>query len=241
MKKFTIFVTAVFAAAAMLTIASCGKNDKDEIKNIEKPTHSATADQAGDFKAFADAVEESDNVNGMRFDLTIQGFTTDYNNEKRKRGQKDLLDPKLWVKDGENERDGNGVEVQYWHYNDENVSFTASVEAVSSKIINIGCGTTMRKFMETTDSGSNSDVILEQAALMAQVACGFPSERLMVMQDIFYRTTTGSNDTLWFKGYVFNLSTKEDKEDSKNSVMLFRVYPITDELRNEWKLEEYNL
>ena len=60
MKKFTIFVTAVFAAAAMLTIASCGKNDKDKIKNIEKPTHSATADQAGDFKAFADAVEESD-------------------------------------------------------------------------------------------------------------------------------------------------------------------------------------
>ena len=59
-----------------------------------------------------------------------------------------------------------------------------------------------------------------------------------MLQDIFYRTTTES-DTLWYDGYVFNLSTKEDRNDSKNNVMLFRVFPVTDELKEEWKLTEY--
>ena len=38
---------------------------------------------------------------------------------------------------------------------------------------------------------------------------------------------------------MFNLSTREDKNDRINNVMLFRVFPISEELRKEWKLQEY--
>ena len=67
----------------------------------------------------------------------------------------------------------------------------------------------------------------------------FPAESAGTLQDIFYRTTTGSDDSLWYSGYVFSLSTKKDEKDSKNNIMLFRVFPVTEELKTEWNLKEY--
>ena len=152
---------------------------------------------------------------------------------------KDILDLKKWEKNGESEKDGNGVYVQYWHYDEDDVSFTATVEVKSDKLVNIGCGTTMSNFMEMTGDVNNSDKILEKTAQMAQAACGFPAESEGTLQDIFYRTTTGSDDSLWYSGYVFSLSTKKDEKDSKNNIMLFRVFPVTEELKTEWNLKEY--
>ena len=84
------------------------------------------------------------------------------------------------------------------------------------------------------------NIILGKAALMAEIACGFEEGSETVLQDIFFKTTTESDDSLWYKGYVFNMSTKEDDNDSKNNIMLFRVFPVTDSLKNEWKLKEYS-
>ena len=55
----------------------------------------------------------------------------------------------------------------------------------------------------------------------------------------FYQLATGSEDSLWYEGFVFTLSTKDNKEDSKNGIMLFRVFPISTDLKKEWKLTEY--
>lgn len=240
MKYLKAIAAALTVVVFMMTTAACGENkkDNDSIKSIDRPGTVATGDEVKtDVKS--GAVEESTNVNGKRFNITLGGFTEAYNNEKKRLGETDVLDYKKWNKKGGVEKDDNGVEIQYWYYDDEDVNFTASVEVKSNKLVNIGCGTTMSKFMEVTDDINNSDVILGKAALTAQCACGFSSGSESVLQDIFYRTTTESNDTLWYKGYVFSLSTKEDSGDSKKSVMLFRVFPITDELKNEWKLTEY--
>lgn len=165
-------VTALLlAAAAVFGLTACGSRN-DDVKNVSKPKTTATGDEV--YTVPSDAVEESANVNGMRFNLSLYQFTANYNNERTSHGDKDILDLKKWEKNGESEKDGNGVYVQYWHYDEDDVSFTATVEVKSDKLVNIGCGTTMSNFMEMTGDVNNSDKILEKTAQMAQAACGFP-------------------------------------------------------------------
>ena len=113
------------------------------------------------------------------------------------------------------------------------------IRQTCEKIMNIGIGTTMSNFMAQDEKGNNSDEVLLKAALMAQVACGYDSSRLDTLQNIFDRTTTEANNTLYYDGFVFALSTQEDITNSKNNVMLFRVFPITEQLKKDWKLQEY--
>ena len=141
-------VTALLlAAAAVFGLTACGSRN-DDVKNVSKPKTTATGDEV--YTVPSDAVEESANVNGMRFNLSLYQFTANYNNERTSHGDKDILDLKKWEKNGESEKDGNGVYVQYWHYDEDDVSFTATVEVKSDKLVNIGCGTTMSNFMEMT-------------------------------------------------------------------------------------------
>ena len=237
MKKFGKTIAILLVFCTVLTASAC-KNQSESIKDTKQPAGISTRDEA-EIPEMTNAVETSANVNGLRFTLDIFEFTQNYNSAKKTLQQNDLIFYGNWRKQGESETDDNGVEIQYYYYDDINVSFTATVEVKSGKIMNIGCGTTMSTFMGQTDGGHNSDLIPAKAALMAQTVCQFPEESREVLQDIFFRITTESNDTLWYKGFVFHLSTKEDPSDSKNNIMLFRVFPISQALREEWKLEEY--
>ena len=237
MKKLKATAAALLTAAILFCLAACGEKTND-IKNIDKPDTAATEDEVS-IVSEENAVENSANVNGKRFNMTLREFTVQYNETKTLRGESELIHLGNWRETGAPEKDEKGVEIQYWHYDDANVSFTATVEEKTGKLVNIGCGTTMSKFMGITDDKNNSDLILGKAALMARTVCRFPEESEPVLQDIFFRTTTGDTDSLWYNGFVFNLNTKEDTSDSKNNIMLFRVFPVTDELKNEWKLEKY--
>lgn len=237
MKKLKATAAALLTASIVFCLAACGEKSND-IKSIDKPDTAATRDEVS-IVSEENAVENSANVNGKRFNMTLREFTVQYNEIKTLRGESELIHLGNWRETGSPEKDDNGVEIQYWHYNDANVSFTATVEEKTGKLVNIGCGTTMSKFMGITDDKNNSDLILGKAALMARTVCRFPEESEPVLQDIFFRTTTGDTDSLWYNGFVFNLNTKEDTSDSKNNIMLFRVFPVTDELKNEWKLEKY--
>lgn len=233
-------IAAALVAATALCFAACGGNGSSENSVIEivKPKTAATEDE-GNITAKLDAVENSPNVNGKRFNINLRNFTFDYNKEKEGLGESNKLVLANWNKKND-AKDNNGVDIQYWYYDDKEVSFTATVETESQKILNIGCGTTMNQFTDEKDNGvQNSDIILAKAALMAKVVCGFPEGSESILQDIFYRTATESDDSLWYRGYVFTLSTEENKDDSDNDIMQFRVFPITDDLKKEWKLEEY--
>ena len=131
------------------------------------------------------------------------------------------------------------TEIQYYYYDDKDINYTATVEVESQKLLNIGCGTTTSKFMAQEDNAENGNQTIKKAAIMAEAACQFPSGSEEFLQNIFYRITTESSDSIWYQGFVFSLSTKEDKNDSKNNVLLFRVFPIKDELKEEWNLSEY--
>ena len=74
---------------------------------------------------------------------------------------------------------------------------------------------------------------------MATAVCQFPIESFDVIQDIFYRTTFENNNSLWYQGFIFSLSTQENNKDSEKSVMLLRVFPVEDELKDDWQIPDY--
>ena len=240
MKKHLLRITAIVIAVVVVLlvvfISSC--NRREDNKNEVKSTAKATYDEviaSTDSKA----IEESPNVNGRRFSSTLKDFTAKYNESRSSAGEKDLLKMENWRKHGKETKDSNGVKIQYYYYDDENTNFTATVEVENNKILNIGFGTTMSYFMGQTDKQNNNEIVLEKAALMAQTVCKYENGSVDTLKDIFRRTTVDENDTVWFQGCVYKLDTQQDKKDIKNNIMLFRIFPVSDDLKEDWKLKEY--
>ncbi len=234
MKKLALLVVL----SLILTLSAC--TDKKVDISVDQPENISTGDEI--FPARNEkSIEYSPNVNGMRFTYTLAEFTEKYNEITRATGGSDLLDFKGWKKQGEATSDVHGVKIQYYIYNENNINFTASVEIDSEKIVNIGCGTTMGNFIKYENNMSNSDIILRKTAIMAQAVCQFPMGSIDLLQDIFYSTTNENIESLWYQGFVFALSTKNDKSNSENNIMLFRIFPITDELKTEWEILDYEV
>lgn len=239
MKKHIIRITAVILAVTVVLlivfISSCNKNGSGE----KEVNNSAASYDEAVVSTDSKAIELSSNVNGMRFSSTLKEFTARYNESKRVLGETDLIMSGNWQKHGKETTDDNGVKIQYYYYDDVNTNFTATVEVDSNKILNIGFGTTMRYFMGQTENKNNSETVLEKAALMAQTVCKYENGSTKVLKNIFRKTTTDKNDTIWFQKCVYKLDTQEDKSDSKNNIMLFRIFPVADNLKDEWNLKEY--
>lgn len=218
----------------------CGCNNSNNSIDVEQPEKIATGDQIFSAKNES-AVEESDNVNGMRFTLTLSQFTEKYNEIARRTDGITTLDNTKWKANGDAKTDTNGVEIRYYYYDESDTNFTATVETQTGKIMNIGCGTTMSHFVAQDENSSNSDAILKKSAIMSAAVCQFPTDSLDVLQDIFYRTTFETSNSFWYQGFIFTLSTQENKSDSEKSVMLLRVFPVKDELKDEWKVTDYEV
>ena len=221
----------------MILFAGCAQTET-ELNIISKPEKISTNDEIYPAQN-ENSVEASDNVNGQRFTLTLSEFTSKYNEITAEIGSNDTLDHEKWKTKGSSTIDTNGVKIQYYYYDAEDINFTATVEIESAKIMNVGCGTTMGNFVAQNDDVNNSEIILRKCAVMAQAVCQFPDGSLDLLQDIFYRTTFESADSLWYQGFIFSLDTKEDKTNSSNSIMLMRVFPVSDEFRREWEVPDY--
>ena len=236
MKKLKGITALLLSAVFVLSLAACSK---DSVKlEIDQPKSISTIED-GEEAPVSDAIEASENVNGKRFALTLHEFTVRYNTAKRLVKDTDLIMEGNWREMGDPETDNKGIDFQYYYYDDHNVNITATEEIESGKLMNVGVGTTMSHFMAEESGENNSDNILRKAALMADAACCFGSDKIDTLQDIFYQIATGPEDSLWYEGFVFSLSTKENKTDNKNGIMLFRVFPVTDDLRKEWRLTDY--
>ena len=236
MKKLKGITALLLSALFVLSLAACSK---DSVKlNIDQPKSISTMED-GEEAPVSDAIEASENVNGKRFALTLHEFTVRYNTAKKLVKDTDLIMEGNWREMGDPETDNKGVDFQYYYYDDHNVNITATEEIESGKLMNVGVGTTMSHFMSEESGENNSDEILRKAALMADAVCCFGSDKIDTLQDICYQIATGPEDSLWYEGFVFSLSTKENKTDSKNGIMLFRVFPVTEDLRKEWRLTDY--
>lgn len=235
MKKF--IATVVVTMCVAIAFSGCSDTGAN-LNDIGKPGNIATSDEVHPTMS-GNSVEECDNVNGMHYTATLNEFTSKYNLIMMNAGGTEYLYTANWkTKDGA-KTDSNGVEYQCFYYDGDNFNFTASVETGSEKIINLGCGTTMNNFVDSADGVNNSDIILRACAVMAAAVCGFDENSLDVLQDIFYRTTFENVSSLWYEGNIFSLSTDEDSSNSDNNIMLFRIFPVTDELKDEWQIPEY--
>lgn len=236
MKTGKIITALLLSAVFIFSLSACSQG---KIKiNINKPENISAIEDDPE-EPVTTAIEASENVNGKRFSLTLNEFTERYNAAKKLIGDTGAINAGNWHEMGVEQTDNNGVGFQYFYYDDDNTNITATVETESNKLMNIGIGTTMSNFMAQESGVNNSDEILRRAALMAEAACCFGIDEIDTLQDIFYQVATGSEDSLWYEGFVFTLSTQENKKDSKNGIMLFRVFPITKELKKDWKLTEY--
>ncbi len=230
MKKCTVILAFLIVVTVVFSSCTDSKNDL----NIGSPEKIATGDEIYPAQNTS-AVEESLNVNGMRFTSNLIEFTNKYNKLLSQTGDSEILYTNSWKKEGETKQDTKGVKYDNYYYDCNKITFTASVETESDKIINIGCATTMSNFVKQ----ENSDEILKKTSLMALAVCGFPDNSLDVIQNIFYSTTFENCESMWYQGFIFSLSTKEDTSNNENSIMLFRVFPVKEELKNDWNIVDY--
>lgn len=238
MKKIKIFILTLSILLSFGVMTACD-NSKNIFAKVDTPKSIATEDEINPTQR-PGAVADSENVNGRRYTVTLQDFTIEYNSIMMETGGIDYLYKEKWNKNGNVQKDVNGVEYQLYYYDGEIFTITAAVEVESEMIMNVGCGTTMNTFVNIDDEEKpNSDRILHAAAVMAAAAAGFSQNSLDVLQDIFYRTTFGEVNELWYEGNVFSLTTNSDKSNSENDTMLLRVFPITDELKIEWNIQGY--
>ena len=215
MKKSLVLIVA---AILMLSLFGCSdKKNADVSGVVDAPDKFSTLDEAK-VTENPNIRKESENVNGMCYAITLEEFTYNYN---------EMLN------------DANGTEYQYYYYDADKISFTASVETKTNYIMNIGLGTTMSNFVSIENEKNNSDTILMKSAVMAAAVSGMGINKVDTIQDIFYLTTFENTNELWYNGNVYALSTNEDKADSERSTMLFRTFPISDEVKENWGIDEY--
>lgn len=233
MKKF--FVALLSLVCVVMIFTAC--SDKKPKVVIAEPTNNVS-DRI--YPAMNEnAIEDSNNVNGKRFTLSLEQFSKRYNKITADLGDSDLLKQSAWKKNGAPKEDSNGVQIQYYYYNEDGVNFTATVEVGSNRVMNIGCGTTMGNFVAESNGENNSDKILRKSAIMAQAICQFPMGSTDTLQDIFYRSTMEEDDSFWYQGFVFTMSVTQNKEQSENSIMLLRVFPVDENLKDDWKIIDY--
>ena len=239
MKIIKIFLSVILILLPLGIMTACD-SPKKIFSNVGTPKSIATEDEVSPTQS-ADAVTDSKNVNGKLYTATLQSFTAQYNSIMMNTGGIDYLYKENWQKKGDIQKDANGIEYELYYYDEEIFTITVSVEVESGMIMNVGCGTTMNTFVKFDENEKpNSDRILHASAVMAAAAAGFNQNSLNVLQDIFYRTTFDEINELWYEGNVFSLTTKNDKNNSENDTMLLRVFPISDELKNEWKIQSYD-
>ncbi len=220
--KLSKKITALLLAVLLLgSLAAC------------KAGNTATGDSAATIDE-VNAAESSNNINGMRFNMTLREFTERFNAVKKKTDGTGFLTVNNWEMTGAVKTDANGVKIDYWHYDEQDTSYTASVETATMKMVNIGCGTVKGNF----DKEDVKEELLDKAAFMAQIAGGFSSDSHQILKNIFSKAVEYKG-SLWYKGYVFDFSANEENGGEENSTVLFRIFPVTDALKAEWNLTEY--
>ncbi len=236
MKKSLALIVAVML---LLSLFGCSDKSKADVSGVvDAPDKISTLDEAKISKN-PNIRQKSENVNGMCYAITLEEFTHNYNEMLKETGSLDMINPKGWKMLGSPQDDANGTEYQYYYYDADKINLTASVETKTNYIMNIGLGTTMSNFVSIENEKNNSDTILMKSAVMAVAVSGMGIDEVDTIQDIFYRTTFKNTNELWYNGNVYALSMNEDKADSERSTMLFRTFPISEDVKENWGIDEY--
>lgn len=226
MKKLICVVLIVFT---IFSLCSCTENNSS--------VNGATEDEANYPQPVEENFTESENSTGMRYDMTLWDYTTAFNlmYSDLGGGATEGISFSDWVLMEENQKDDNGVKYNYYYYNNGHIVLTATVETESEQVMNLGCGTTVERFRE---SSSNQQEVLTICGIMAAVSGGYESDAVTFFDNLFVDTINSQDNSFWYNDSIYLLSTEKGK-DNKESTMLFRTMPASEEIRNKWNIQDY--
>lgn len=234
MKKLICFILAV---SMLFLLPSCSQEKKETEKTTEVATNPATIDEGYPIPDNQNW-EPSDNATGARFNFNLKQYTDNFNVMYSKLGgSAEQLDYGLWQKTSENQVDENGIVYDSYYYASDGLVLTATVEKESDKIMNLGCGTTVSLFVDTTET-QHQTVILGMTGVMACVAGGYPVDDVTFFGDLFVNCISNNNNSFWYNNCIYLVNIEEGSTDD-DSTVLFRLVPATDSIEKEWNLENY--
>ena len=74
--------------------------------------------------------------------------------------------------------------------------------------------------------------------IMAAVSGGYESDAVTFFDNLFVDTINSQDNSFWYNDSIYLLSTEKGK-DNKESTMLFRTMPASEEIRNKWNIQDY--
>ncbi len=227
-------IAVLLAIMLTFSFAACKNNEKTVVKGS-----TASLDELFKYTK-ENAQENSNNVNGKRYNINIEKFTDRYNEIMFRCGGDEYLNMENWQRLGKTKKDANGVEYDCYYYDIDNAELTVAVETDSHKIMNVGCGTTMSKYVSMDGENKYSEKILKMSAVMSAAVGGYASSDVELFTKIFNETTFENKSSLAYEKNIFNL-TIDKKEENNDKTMLFRYFPITDEHLTEWNIPSYTV
>lgn len=225
MKKLIYLILII---TLVLSMCSCSQNTT---------TSGATEDEANYPQPVENTFIESENSTGMRYSMTLWDYTTAFNlmYSDLGGGNTEGISFSEWTLIEENKKDDNGVNYNYYYYNNGKIVLTATVETETEQVMNLGCGTTVDLF---TESSSNQQETMTLCGIMAAVAGGYESDAVTFFDNLFVDTINSEDNCFWYNNSIYLLSTEEGN-NKKESTMLFRTMPATDRIRDKWNIQDY--
>lgn len=221
MKKLLSIVLLILL---VLLSVSCGNN------SAKTPADNVVNYPTRDIDNFID----NDNETGMTYKFTLDKFTTEFNTMYSQLGGDYKDFPyKNWSKRAR-EKQSNGKFYNYLYLTSKYVVLTATEEAETRRLVNVGCGITEKK-LKSNKKIKNK--VMTICGVMAAAAGGYNIDSVKFFGNLFNDTISFKDHSLWYEDSIY-VYDKETASDGTKTI-LFRTMPALPNIKDDWKLQDY--
>lgn len=243
MKKI---ISILLVILLMLSFCSCDLlNGNSSTPNDASTSNDATNDvlvkveeqiEDVDFvKAETNTLEDSDSTTGKRYIFSLYELTDMLNEAFISMGDEEhLFDYTNWQDLGGELFDDNEVEYNTYYYKTESVTYTAAVETVSQKVMNVGVGCSYAMFQEKDKDYQYSVMVM--ASLLSCICGGYNIDDMGFFYSLFSEAASYTNG-IYYDNQVFYVNV--DQVESTESSVLFLVGAADESIVSKWELTDY--
>lgn len=220
-------LAVLLTAVLIISFSSCGSTEK-------KLPKGATEDEANYPKRVKENFVENDNETRMTYLFTLANYTTEFNTMYKKLGGDYKEFPyKNWINRADEKR-SNGKVYNYYYLKSKDVVLTATEEDESGRLINIGCGISVKNFNSSEKIKSR---VMTICGVMAASAGGYRASDVNFFSNLFADTISRDDHSFWYDGCIY-IYDKETSSDNTETI-LFRTMPADKSIKNDWNLQDY--
>lgn len=212
----------------VLSFASCGAKDDNKTKN--ENYYPTTAEKISTYpKPERKTSEKSENAFYARYTFTLDTLTDEIN-KTLENSDKDKIKVSDWKLLTEKESDDNKVEYDTYYYKDGLVTFVASVETQSKKIMSAGCGCSYEDFNDEKLQQS----VLYVTSYLAALINGYEikDENIDFIYDIF-SDAAKTKRQIYYENNLY-----VETNDSKS--VIFQTSQTSEEILKDKKIINYS-